>query len=117
MRYRVYLLATAFVKSSVEVEAPTKEDAKAKALENLGDVEWTYDGLNEFVAPTATGADPEVSPPLADGHARCNNCQVDTRLEDLHPIRRAYERLDQWGVSPVPAGECPACGALAYATR
>ncbi|HEX7246456.1 MAG TPA: hypothetical protein VF245_12925 [Solirubrobacterales bacterium] len=45
--------------------------------------------------------------------ARCDNCGKVSKIEDLAEPSRLSERLDPGG--SLPAGECPACGALAYA--
>lgn len=44
--------------------------------------------------------------------ARCDNCERVHNIGDLTEPERLHERLDPGGI--VPAGECPACGALAY---
>lgn len=43
---------------------------------------------------------------------KCDNCGAVTPLSDLDPIQDPGERLSP--NSPVPAGECPNCDALAY---
>jgi hypothetical protein len=42
----------------------------------------------------------------------CDNCDWEGTLEQLGIIKDAHERLDPG--CPMPAGECPECGALAY---
>ena len=44
--------------------------------------------------------------------ARCDNCRRIYPTDELPEPRRLSERLDTDG--PIPAGECPSCGALAY---
>lgn len=44
---------------------------------------------------------------------RCDNCDWTGPASGLDDISDVQERLDPGGV--VPAGQCPACGALAYA--
>ena len=48
MKYNITLTATAQVRTSVEIEANTKEEAKQKAIDfaESGDASWTYDGLD-----------------------------------------------------------------------
>ena len=45
--------------------------------------------------------------------AQCDNCQAVTKIRDLDRIKNIEQRLDPGGV--VPDGQCPECGALAYA--
>ena len=47
----------------------------------------------------------------ADG-CRCDNCCGVFTSSDLNPVKDRDERMDPGGSEP--AGECPACGALAY---
>lgn len=50
---------------------------------------------------------------LADATpCKCDDCGTVTPLSDLEPIQDPGERLSP--NSPVPAGECPNCDALAY---
>lgn len=44
--------------------------------------------------------------------ARCDDCRKVWPVDELAEPKRLSERLDPGGM--VPAGECPACGALAY---
>jgi hypothetical protein len=48
MKYNITLTATAQVRTSVEIEADTKAEAKQKAIDfaESGDASWTYDGLD-----------------------------------------------------------------------
>lgn len=43
---------------------------------------------------------------------RCDNCDWTGPASELDDIADVQERLDPGGT--VPAGQCPACGALAY---
>lgn len=48
---------------------------------------------------------------------RCGNCDKVWDIADLNEAKRLHERLDYPIGHPdciEPAGECPACGALAY---
>ncbi len=53
-KFYVELNAQAFVKGFIFVDAETEEDAQKKAKERLGDVQWTYDGLNDEAAVEVT---------------------------------------------------------------
>lgn len=55
-----------------------------------------------------------TTPKFLDGPTICccDGCDWRGAAEELDDIDRLHERLDAGGV--VPAGECPACGALAY---
>jgi hypothetical protein len=44
--------------------------------------------------------------------AVCDNCLLSCSVASLDPIVDLGQRLDAGGV--VPAGQCPACGALSY---
>jgi len=44
---------------------------------------------------------------------KCYNCDKITAEDELKTIVRYHERV-QPGDTGVPAGECPACGCLAY---
>ena len=43
-RYTVTLTADAYMAASVDIEATSEADARAKALERIGDVSWRYQG-------------------------------------------------------------------------
>ena len=45
--YRIHLTNTAYVETTVNVTANTKEEAReeAKRMGRSGDVEWVYDGI------------------------------------------------------------------------
>jgi hypothetical protein len=47
-----------------------------------------------------------------DPAVECDNCDWEGTSEQLETIKDVQERLDPG--CPVPAGECPECGALAY---
>lgn len=46
------------------------------------------------------------------GLCRCDDCQKIWSESDLQPVIHPARRIDVGG--PIPDGECPACGALAY---
>ena len=48
-------------------------------------------------------------------NAKCDNCGKVSGEDDLNEIVRLYERVDAG--DEMPAGECPACGALAYLVK
>lgn len=45
--------------------------------------------------------------------AQCDNCSRIHPVTELNPVRDMLERIDQTN-GVIPAGECPACGCLAY---
>jgi hypothetical protein len=42
----------------------------------------------------------------------CDNCPWSGPFEELEEIESLWERVDEGG--PMPNGECPECGVLAY---
>jgi hypothetical protein len=56
MKYIVTLRAVAFVETTVEVDAKSKDAAEAAAIDvaNEGDVVWSYDGLDGDTEISAT---------------------------------------------------------------
>lgn len=48
----------------------------------------------------------------ADATATCGDCRHECRAGNCEPIRDPSERLCSG--DPLPAGECPECGALSY---
>jgi len=62
---------------------------------------------------TAEQIDKERETTLAKyGLCRCDNCQAIWTENDLREAKHLSERIDVGG--PIPDGECPDCGALAY---
>lgn len=51
----------------------------------------------------------------AAGQCACDCCDWHGDASDLDQVENLEERLDPGGV--VPAGQCPACAALAYLMR
>lgn len=50
-----------------------------------------------------------------DAHFECDNCGRFWAQHDLKDSPDLYERMDPGG--PMPAGDCPDCGAFCYDTR
>ena len=59
------------------------------------------------MGPTFTPFDLDPSAPT-----QCGNCDATNPAGSLNPVRDPSSRLEAGGT--VPAGECPACGCLAY---
>lgn len=55
------------------------------------------------------GGSPDDTPPICE----CDNCSWTGHADELRPIENPAERIAPGGIAP--AGECPECGALAYA--
>lgn len=47
-----------------------------------------------------------------DEASECDNCGLRFLNEELRPVKDLHERVEPG--CPMPAGECPDCGALAY---
>jgi hypothetical protein len=56
--------------------------------------------------------DPRHDPQEAVPTVECDACDWRGTNADLNEATRLWERVDENG--PMPSGECPSCGALAY---
>ena len=92
------------------VEAENERDAEEKAraaaeADPAPFSTWDFD-------PGMGAADCDVLNNYQATKAKCDNCGKVTDEDKLNEARDLHERVGVGG--EMPAGECPACGALAY---